>query len=87
MLKNYFLVALRNLLKNKSASFINVLGLTIGLCSCILIGLYIQHELGYDAFEKKGNRISRVIMEYSFDGASVSKKGNFTSIIPGIRED
>ena len=80
MLKNYFLVALRNLLKNKSASFINVLGLTIGLCSCILIGLYIQHELRYDAFEKKGNRISRVIMEYSFDGASVSKKGNFTSM-------
>ena len=80
MLKNYILVAVRNLLKNKSTSFINILGLTIGLCSCLLIGIYIKNELSYDRFEKNGNRIFRVIMEYSFDGSPASKKGNFTSM-------
>jgi putative ABC transport system permease protein len=80
MIKNYLRVALRNLLKNKSASFINILGLAIGLCSCLLIGIYIQHELSYDQFEKKGTRLVRVIMEYSFNGSDAFKKGNFTSM-------
>jgi putative ABC transport system permease protein len=80
MLRNYILVAIRNLLKNKSASLINILGLTIGLCSCLLIGIYIKNELSYDRFEKNGDRIFRVIMEYSFDGSTASKKGNFTSM-------
>jgi putative ABC transport system permease protein len=80
MLKNYILVAFRNLLKNKSASLINILGLAIGLCSCLLIGIYIRNELNYDRFEKNGDRIFRVIMEYSFDGSNASKKGNFTSM-------
>lgn len=80
MIRNYFLVAVRNLFKNKSSSLINILGLTIGLCSCLLIGIYILNELNYDRFEKNGNRIFRVIMEYSFDGGTASKKGNFTSM-------
>jgi putative ABC transport system permease protein len=65
MIRNYIRTALRNLLRNKSASVINILGLTIGLCSCILIGMYIRNELNYDRFQAKGDRIFRVIMEYS----------------------
>src|ERR1700744_4992696 len=80
MLKNYFKITFRNLWKNKTASFINVFGLTIGLTSCLLIGIYIQHELNYDKFEQKGDRITRVIMEYKFDGGDEMKKGNFTSV-------
>src|ERR1700743_1273105 len=79
MLKNYLKIAFRNLWKNKASSFINIFGLTIGLCSCLLIGLYIQHELNYDSFQQKGDRIARVIMEYKFDGGTEFKKGNFTS--------
>ncbi len=79
MLKNYLKIAFRNLWKNKASSFINIFGLTIGLCSCLLIGLYIQHELNYDNFQQKGDRIARVIMEYKFDGGTELKKGNFTS--------
>ena len=79
MIKNYLKTALRNLWKNKASSFINIFGLTIGLCSCLLIGLYIQHELDYDNFQQKGDRIARVIMEYKFDGGTEFKKGNFTS--------
>ncbi len=80
MFKNYLRIAIRNLYKNKSSSFINILGLVIGLCCCLLIGIYIKNELSYDRFEKNGERIFRVIMEYSFDGGTASKKGNFTSM-------
>jgi putative ABC transport system permease protein len=64
MIKNYILVAVRNLFKNKSASFINILGLAIGLCSCLLIGIYIQHELNYDRFEKKGDRFLVILIAF-----------------------
>jgi putative ABC transport system permease protein len=80
MLLNYFKTAFRNFWKNKTSSAINIFGLTIGLTSCLLIALYIQHELSYDKFELKGKRIARVIMEYSFNGSSESQKGNFTSV-------
>src|SRR5438552_12867523 len=80
MIKNYFKTAWRNLWKNKTSSVINVFGLTIGLTCCLLIALYIQHELSYDDFEVKGKRIARVIMEYQFAGSSASAKGNFTSV-------
>ena len=80
MFRNYFKTAYRNLIKNKIFSGINIFGLTIGLTSCILITLYIEHELTYDDFEQKGSRIARVIMEYSFGGSSESQKGNYTSV-------
>ena len=77
MIKHYFKTALRNLRKNKVFSFINILGLTVGLTCCLLMVLYIRHELSYDDFQKNGDRMARVIMEYS-EGGSVMK-GNFTS--------
>jgi len=80
MFKNYLKTAFRNLWKNKTASVINIFGLTIGLTCCLLIALYIQYELSYDDFEVKGDRIARVIMEYSFDGSSESNEGNYTSV-------
>ena len=76
MIRNYFKTAFRNLWKNKASSFINIFCLTIGLCGCLLIGLYIQHELNYDKFQTKGDRIVRVIMAYKFNGGTEMKKGN-----------
>src|SRR4051812_22652036 len=80
MFKNYFKTAWRNLWKNRTSSAINIFGLTIGLTCCLLITLYIQHELSYDDFETKGDRIARVIMEYSFSGSNATNAGNFTSV-------
>lgn len=57
MLKNYFKIAFRNLLRNKGFSAINILGLAIGMASAILILLWIQNEVGYDQFHKNKNRI------------------------------
>ena len=79
MFKNNFKIFFRKLFKNKAASAINIFGLTIGLTSCLLIALYIQHELSYDDFQTNGSRIVRVIMEYKF-GGSESNKGNYTSV-------
>ena len=61
MLKNYLTVALRNLLRQKGYSFINVAGLTVGLASFILIALFVQHELSYDRFHEKADRIYRIV--------------------------
>src|SRR5215467_99708 len=72
MFRNYLKVAWRNLKKNKLYSFVNIVGLSIGITSCILIGLYIGHELSYDRFHKNADRIVRATMEYS-NGGTVGK--------------
>lgn len=60
MLQNYLKVAWRNLLKHKSFSLINILGLTIGIGACMIIFLYVQNELAYDLYNLKAGRIARV---------------------------
>jgi len=64
MFKNYFKTALRSLRKNKLYSVINIFGLTAGLTACLLIGIYINHELNYDKFNVNAGRIVRATMEY-----------------------
>ncbi len=64
MIKNYFKIAFRYLFKNKLYSFVNIFGLTIGITSCILIGVYIMHELSFDKFHANADRIARVTMDY-----------------------
>src|SRR5260221_11988623 len=61
MLRNYFRNALRNMMKNKIFSFINILGLTVGLTSFLLIALYIFDELTFDRFHKNANNIYRIV--------------------------
>jgi putative ABC transport system permease protein len=68
MFKNYLKTAFRSIRKNRLYSAINVIGLTVGLCACLLIGVYILHELSYDKFNANANRIVRVTMEYSNAG-------------------
>ena len=80
MFRNYLKTTWRNLWKHRTSSTINIFGLTIGLTCCLLISLYIEHELSYDDFEVKGKKIARVIMEYSFSEGSAVIKGNFTSV-------
>ena len=57
MLKNYFKIAWRNLMKNKTFSFINIFGLAVGLTSCMLITLYLYNELSYDSHHRNIDRI------------------------------
>jgi putative ABC transport system permease protein len=60
MLKNYFLIAFRNLSKNKAFSFINIFGLAIGMAACLLILQYVSFELSYDNFHANKDRVYRV---------------------------
>jgi ABC-type antimicrobial peptide transport system permease subunit len=60
MIRNYLKIAFRNLLKNKGFSFINILGLAVGMASAILILLWIQNEVSYDQFHEKKDRIYEV---------------------------
>ena len=61
MLRNYLVVAVRNLLRHKVYSAINVCGLCIGLASCGLVLLLVQHELSYDRFHSHRDSIHRVL--------------------------
>ncbi|WP_428331287.1 ABC transporter permease [Mucilaginibacter sp.] len=65
MLKNYFKIAWRNLKKNRLYAFVNITGLTVGIVSCLLIGIYIKHELSYDSFNSNADKIVRVTMDYN----------------------
>jgi len=68
MITNYILVAIRSLKKNKLYSIINILGLTLGITACLLIGLYIWQETHYDSFHLNKDRIMRVTMEIGAAG-------------------
>lgn len=63
MLKNYVKIAFRNLLKHRLFTFINLAGLSVGLVACLLISLYVRHELDYDTFHEKGDRIYRMVTD------------------------
>ncbi|OZI09008.1 antibiotic ABC transporter permease [Siphonobacter sp. BAB-5385] len=60
MLRNYIKIALRNLLRNKGFSIINILGLSIGLACCMLIILYTKDEVSFDAFQARKDQLYRV---------------------------
>src|ERR1700722_16627443 len=61
MFGNYFKVLVRNLVKNKMFSLLNILGLSIGLATCLLISLYVFDEASYDRQHKDGARVFRIV--------------------------
>jgi putative ABC transport system permease protein len=71
MLRNYLKTAFRSLWKNKGFSAINILGLAIGLATCLLILIYVADELSYDRYNVNADRIYRVDNDIKFGGADV----------------
>jgi putative ABC transport system permease protein len=94
MFSNYLKMAWRNLMKNKTFSFINIFGLSVGLTSFLLIALYVFDELTFDRFHKNADNIYRVIehktspegkqTKVARTGYQVSEKAK--SVIPGIND-
>jgi putative ABC transport system permease protein len=68
MLLNYAKILGRSLVKNKVYTFVNVVGLALGITSFILIMLYVMDELNYDRYHSKADRIYRLCMVYDFGG-------------------
>jgi len=64
MFKNYFKTSLRNLLRNKGYTFINIAGLAIGIAVCMLIFIIIKYQKSFDTFHPKKDRAYRVLTEY-----------------------
>ena len=63
MFKNYLKIAFRNLWRHRVFSFINIMGLTVGMTACFLIFLYIRFELSYDSFHAKADRTYRIVSD------------------------
>ncbi|MCW3087625.1 MAG: FtsX-like permease family protein [Sediminibacterium sp.] len=71
--RNYIKIAIRNLWRNKGFSAINILGLAIGIATCLIIMLFVQNELGYDRFNKKADRMVRVVFKVTMKGDNLSE--------------
>lgn len=68
MIRNYLILAIKNLRKQKGFSIINILGLTVGISCCLLIFLFIVNELSYDNFHKNGKNIYRIMRTGNING-------------------
>src|SRR6201986_414414 len=63
MIRNYFIISLRNLLKRKGYTILNIIGLTIGITCCLLIFQYVSYERSYDTFQKNTSQIVRIRLD------------------------
>ncbi|HEY2722047.1 MAG TPA: ABC transporter permease, partial [Chitinophagaceae bacterium] len=87
MFKNYFKTAFRFLLKSKTFSFINIIGLAIGTLCCLYIVLYVQDQYSYDKHEKNANNIYRVTTWLSIPGDVHNNSTCSPPIAPAIKRD
>lgn len=71
MLRNYFKVAIRNIMKYKFFSAINILGMTIGVTACLLILLYVMDELSFDRFHARTDRMYQVGLHGRISGQDI----------------
>src|SRR6188472_1432249 len=85
MIKNYFKTAFRNLVRNKVYSLINILGLSLGLASAMLILLYVKDEVSYDRFHKNVDNIYRIGMKRIKPDGSIDGIGGYTGYFQGPR--
>lgn len=73
MIRNYIKTALRNLLRQRAFATINVIGLAIGMATCLLISLFIFDEWSYDRFHEKADRIVRVVFGGTVPGGEIKE--------------
>jgi putative ABC transport system permease protein len=84
MLKNYLRISFRNLQKHFSYSLINIFGLGLGLATCLLLVTWIRHELSFDTFHEKADRIYRASLEYSFGGQVARTSVSPNALLPAM---
>jgi hypothetical protein len=88
MFKNYITVAIRNLARHKTYTFINVAGLAIGLACSTLILLYLQHEFSYDRHHSKADRIYKVIRQsHPPEGTTTYSSATLGPLGPALAEE
>lgn len=87
MIKSYLKTALRFLLKNKTFSFINIIGLATGTLCCLYILLYVQDQYGYDKHHKDAKDIYRVTSSLEITGDKHNNSTASPPIAPAIKRD
>lgn len=87
MLTNYFKIALRTLRQQKGFSFINIVGLALGMSVCALIALYVMDEVNYDRFHANADRIYRVDGDILFRGTAFSLAVSPPPLVPTLKTE
>jgi putative ABC transport system permease protein len=88
MIKSYFTIGWRNLLRNKGYSFINILGLAVGMAACLFIVQHVRFENSYDEFHEQSDNIYRVTMDRYVNGNFKFKSAKtYPAIAPRLKED
>ena len=87
MLKNFFIIALRNCWRNKATSLIHILGLAIGIATFLLIILFVQHERSYDHFNKQADRIARVTFHGLMNGNDIHEAHVMPPVAAALRSE
>jgi putative ABC transport system permease protein len=87
MLRNYLIITLRNLRKHFTYSLINILGLGLGLATCLLLVTWICQELSYDRFHQNSDRIYRASLEYGFGGQISRPSVSPTALLPALQKN
>jgi putative ABC transport system permease protein len=87
MLQNYIKIAWRNLVRNRVFSAINIVGLAIGLASCMLISLYVLDELSFDRFNDKADQIVRVIFRGNMNGGKINEAHVMPPVAQALKND
>lgn len=83
MIRNYFKTAIRNLLRNKVYSIINIAGLSLGLACTMLIILYLKDEVSYDRFHENGKNIYRIALGQTDSNGNTQRKMGITGFLQG----
>jgi putative ABC transport system permease protein len=77
----------RKLMRNKTFSFINIAGLAIGIATCLIIMLFVYHELSYDRFNEKADRIVRVAFRGSFNNTNINEANVMPPVAMAMKND
>ncbi|MCP4704681.1 MAG: FtsX-like permease family protein [candidate division Zixibacteria bacterium] len=87
MFKNYVKIALRNVIRHKGYSFINIFGLAVGLTVCILILLWVQDEYTRDGYHDNLDNIYRVNIRYEQSGQMLNHRATPPALGPALSEE
>jgi len=87
MFKNYFKIAVRNLWRHKAFSFINILGLAVGMSACFLIYLYVSFETSYDNFNTKADRIYRIVSDVKTPSETINAGITIAPLAIDLKKD
>jgi putative ABC transport system permease protein len=87
MIKNYLKIAFRNLWRHRVFSFINILGLTVGMTACFLIFMYVRFELTYDSFHTKADRIYRVVCDIKTPTETINADRPSFAVPPNAKKE